>query len=373
MAIRKRGSSYQVYWRNPITGQRECQAVPTLKEARKLDSLIKHKKEHEREAFTQAEPPRPDGLTVEDAVYAYLKAKQFTPLNLSLTISHARPCLAEIGMVPVADLTLAHMRKLVSVLKASGLKQNGINRKVSVIKAALTWAESEELAGPNPIARFSCPRGEDEKIVPPSPAEARRILAAAPPHVHRAVLLAFYLGVRVGVSELFSITWENVDLERGVVHVRSARKNKAVVWRELGISAAIAPFLASWGAQDGFQGPLVHYEGHAIGHMRRAWASTLKAAGITRYLSPYSLRHAFATYALSAGADVGAVAKVMGHSSTAMIHRNYQHVLDSQRRQVMESLPDLLGTQAGTQPGLGSGDVPSCFCVPNLEEGKLKQ
>lgn len=373
MAIRKRGPNYQVYWRNPITGERECQACATLKEARKMDSLVKHRKEHEREEFTQAEPPRPDGLTVEDVFYAYLKSKQFTPINAAHTISHARPCLAEIGMVQVADLTAAHMRKMVAVFKAAGLKQNGINRKVSIVKAALTWAEGEELAGPNPIARFSCPRGEDEKIVPPSPAEVRRILAVAPPHVHRAVLLSFYLGVRVGTSELFGITWENVDMERGVVHVRSARKNKAVAWRELGISAALAPFLLTWGTLDGWTGPLVHYEGHAIGHMRRAWASTLEAAGITRPLTPYSLRHAFATYALSAGADVGAVAKVMGHSSTAMIHRNYQHVLDSQRRQVMESLPDLLGTQLGTQPGQPGGIVTSGFSVPTDTENKLKQ
>lgn len=373
MAVRKRGTSFQVYWRDPLTGERKSQTVPSLKEARKLDALMKFRKEHERETFTQKEPPKPDGLTVEDAVYAYLKSKQFTPANLRFTISHARPCLAEIGQVQVADLTLAHMRKMVAVFKDAGLKQNGINRKVSIIKAALTWAEVEELAGPNPIARFSCPRGEDEKIVPPTPAEVRRILAVAPPHVHRAVLLSFYLGVRVGASELFGITWENVDMERGVVHVRSAKKNKAVAWRELGISAALAPSLASWGALDGWKGPLVHYEGHAIGHMRRAWASTLAAAGITRSLTPYSLRHAFATYALSAGADVGAVAKVMGHSSTAMIHRNYQHVLDSQRRQVMESLPDLLGTQLGTQQGLGSGEVPLGFCVPTNVKDELKQ
>jgi integrase len=253
------------------------------------------------------------------------------------------------------------------------MKQNGINRKVSIIKAALTWAEEEELAGPNPIARFKCPRGEDEKMVPPSPAEVRRILAVAPPHILRAVLLSFYLGVRVGASELFRIGWEHVDLERGVVHVRSARKNKAVAWREVGIAPALAPLLAAWGDKDAWTGPLVHYEGHAIGHMRRAWATTLAAAGITRPMTPYSLRHAFATYALEGGADIGALAKVMGHSSTAMIHRNYQHVLDSQRRQVTAALPNVTDIQARHTAGEENQGGAAGFCMSQVNEVKLKQ
>lgn len=49
-------------------------------------------------------------------------------------------------------------------------------------------------------------------------------------------------------------------------------------------------------------------------------------------------------YAFRAG-DIGALAKIMGHSSTAMIHRHYQHVLDSQRRQVTDSLPKIVDIQ----------------------------
>lgn len=375
MAIRKRGSNYQVYWRNPLTGAQEVQACATLKEARKLDSLVKHRKEHERESFTQDTPPaRADGMTVEDVVYAHLKSKQITPLNLAHTISHARPCLSEIGQVQVSDLTKHHMRELVKAMRATGVTQLTLNRRISIIKAALTWAaEDEELIETNPVAQFKCPRGEEKKTVPPSPAEARRILAVAPPHVYRAVLLSFYLGVRVGPSELFKLTWEYVDMERGVVNVPAAKKNKTVSWREVGISADLAPLLMSWGEADGWQGPLVHYDGHAITHMKRAWASTLKAAGIERSLTPYSLRHAFATYALSNGADIGALAKIMGHSSTAMIHRHYQHVLDSQRRQVTDSLPKIVDIQERHTATPADALDSSPFCMSTDADIELKQ
>ena len=375
MAIEKRGTGYRVYWRNPSTGriERSPGGLP-LREARKLDSLMKHKLAHERDSFTRAEPTTPDGgLTVTQVFHAYLIARQMSPRNSALTLSHFRPCDAEIGNVAVVDLTPAHMRKMVAVHRESGVSQLTLNRRVSIIKAALAWAEAEELAGPSPIRSFKCPRGPEKQTIPPSPAEVRKILEVAPPHVRRAVILAYHLGVRVGPSELFSMVWENVDMERRVVHVRAARKNDKIIWRELGISASLAPLLASWGDSDGWKGPMVRYAGKAVGSIRKAWASTLAAAGITRELTPYSLRHAFATYALSAGADVGAVAKVMGHSSTAMIHKHYQHVLDSQRRQVMESLPNVLGIQDGIQQAGLDGHVPTGFCIPLNDDKQIKQ
>ncbi len=370
MAIERRGKSYRVYWRNPQTGKLERETCADLRAAKKLDSLIKHRLEHERESFVQKEQPRPDGITVEDVVYAHLKALQLTPLNLRHTLSHAKPCLESVGSVLISDLSKRHMRGLVAKMRATGVTQLTLNRRISIIQAALNWAAGdEELIESNPVASFKCPRGEEKKIVPPSPAEVRKILAVAPPHVFRAVLLSFYLGVRVGSSELFRLSWEYVDMERGVVHVQAARKNKKVAWREVGITADLAPMLAAWGEQDGWKGPLVHYEGHAITHMKRAWESTLKAAEITRWFTPYAMRHAFATYALSNGADVGAVAQVMGHSSTAMIHKHYQHVLDSQRRQVTDALPSVVGIQSGIQ----TGHVSASFCIPRPEESELKQ
>jgi len=370
MAIERRGKSYRVYWRNPQTGKLERETCADLRAAKKLDSLIKHRLEHERESFVQKEKPRPDGMTVEDVVYAHLKALKLTPLNLRHTLSHTKPCLESIGSVLVSELSKKHMRGLVAKMSDTGVTQLTLNRRVSIIQAALNWAAGdEELIESNPVASFKCPRGEDKKIVPPSPADIRKILSVAPPHVYRAVLLSFYLGVRVGSSELFRLSWEYVDMERRVVHVQAAKKNKKVVWREVGVTADLAPMLSAWGDEDGWKGPLVHYNGHPIGHMKRAWESTLKAAGIKRWFTPYAMRHAFATYALSNGADVGALAKVMGHSSTAMIHKHYQHVLDKQRRQVMDSLPNVVGIQSGIQ----TDPVSASFCIPNTKESELKQ
>lgn len=379
MAIEKRpNGTLRVYWNNPFTGKREHVPAADMREAKKLDAQVKYRMKHERESFAHPDMPDPSaGVTVEQIVMAHLQAGTYTAQNLKHTFSHFNACNAEIGAVPVSELTAGHMKRLVKALRLRGLRQNGINRKIAIVQGALNWAVEEELIPTNPVYQFKCPRGEDRKIIPPTPAEVRKIIDAAPPHVHRAVVLSFHLGVRVGPSELFGIAWEHVDMERGVVHIRCAKK-KGIVWREVGLRPDILALLSKWGDEDAWDGPLIRYskdpgakreDMKAVKSIKRAWASTLKAAKITRHMTPYSLRHAFATYVLSNGADIGAVAQVMGHSSTAMIHRHYQHVLTSQTKQVVDSVPGVLGTCLRDI----QDDDSAPFCVPSGKRSLTNQ
>ena len=64
---------------------------------------------------------------------------------------------------------------------------------------------------------------------------------------------------------------------------------------------------------------------------------------MTRKMTPYSLRHKFATDLLAAGTDPGTVAKLMGHNSTDMIFAHYQHVMTQQKVKAIENLPTIAG------------------------------
>lgn len=63
---------------------------------------------------------------------------------------------------------------------------------------------------------------------------------------------------------------------------------------------------------------------------------------ITRRIRPYDLRHTFATELIAAGTDIGTVAKLMGHSTPTMLLKHYQYVMDTQKRNAIEALPELL-------------------------------
>lgn len=68
---------------------------------------------------------------------------------------------------------------------------------------------------------------------------------------------------------------------------------------------------------------------------------TLKNAGINRRIRPHDLRHAFSTEMIANGADIGTVAKLLGHSTQAMLLKHYQYVLDKQKKAAVKMLPSL--------------------------------
>lgn len=353
---RDRRLPYRVYWLNPATEKKETKSFLTEDEAKKYDALMRYRIKHEPETFKHVSERIADEKSVEAVIYLYLKDRKLKPENLRETLLHARPVIAEIGAITVDRLSHDDMRRVVSALKAAGNKQNTINRRVSIVKSALNWAEDNGIIKTNPITRFSCPRGDDARIAPPTMNEIEAILYVAHERVQRMIILGLALGVRVGESEMFSLKWSDFDLRRGKVRVWAADKNKKQPWRDLHLQESIIPMLRKW-REDGSD-YVFHVQGKPVTTLKKAWHSALDRAGITRRIRPYDLRHAFATNTLDAGADPKAVASVMGHADMSMIHKHYQHLLERHRKAVMEAAP--LPT-LGISPGDILGAIRGCF------------
>ena len=349
MAIEKRkgknGTTYRVNWRNPYTKKIDkSETFSTIAEARKFEGVIKYKLEFEQEFFLPDTYIPPGTLPISELMRLYLEEANMTASTRKMTFYHVRKLLPHLPLVDASDLKRAHIRDAERGMRETGVKQNTVQRRISILKSALNWAVEAEMLEANPVPEYRCRRGEDTKTVPPAPDELARIYAASPAHLKRAILLSYHLGVRVGPSELLALAWEDVDLEGGVLRVWSAKKNHRSILREINLRQPLSNHLRSWAVEDAVDGAthLVHYRGQPIKCLRTSWHAALRAAGITRRVRPCDLRHAFATQALAGGADIKSVADTMGHASTAMIHKHYQHVLDRQKNATLDAVPAFL-------------------------------
>lgn len=350
MAIRKRKGkseiSYQVYWNNPYTGKRESKTCHTLAEAKAFDSITRHKLEHETASFKPQELARDgDDRTLEDAVFLYLKEKKFSRENNAKWVSALGKILKIYGHIRLLDFTSESFKNIQKDMLAQSGKDGKVfssayvHTQMSRLRTVIRWAHEMEMVTSLPLMKICS--AQYARTVPPTPEETSRIIEVAPPHLVRVVILGAALGLRVGASELLALTWDKVDLIEGVVRIDTSRKNPTSPWREVPIRQDLLPVFCEWQTIDAQAGlaHLVTYKGNPVGSIKKSWATALKNTGITRRIRPYDLRHTFATQLLSAGADVGTVAELMGHSSPQMIFRHYQHVLTEQKRRAIESLP----------------------------------
>ena len=348
MAIRERkgrACPWQCYWNNPFTGKRESVSFATRKEAEKHDSLIKHRLRFERESF---KPEIEEGvnesqaeLTLESVYILYLREKQFSRKSLQWQLDAMRSTLLAYGTSPLADLTPDKIEALMQQMLATSVKPITVRKRFAVLRSVLRWAESKDyLQG----VRFpKLPSAQYERFVPLSPTELGALLAVAPQHIQRVIIIGAQCGARVGPCELLRLQWPDVDFDAGLIRIHGAKKNPNAPWREVPIRESLVPLFRQWRAEDEAQGAshIVHFHGKAVQSIKTAWRHCLARAGITRRIRPYDLCHAFATELIAAGTDIGTVAKLMGHSTPTMLLKHYQYVMDGQKRNAVEALPDL--------------------------------
>lgn len=155
----------------------------------------------------------------------------------------------------------------------------------------------------------------------------------------RAILeLFFSTGLRV--SELCSLSIDDVDLTRDEFPVRGKGDKVRVVFLSEDAKEAIKEYLVS--RKDMDDALFIRYGKKAnVGDepritpraVQRLFKKYAAKAGITRKVTPHVLRHSFATDLLSNGADLRSVQALLGHANIGTT-QIYTHVTDSHLREV---------------------------------------
>lgn len=220
-------------------------------------------------------------------------------------------------------------------------KTSSVSRMISALRKFYQWLIKEEIVEIDPMQEIDSPKQERHLPVVLSVSEVERLLEQPNTTTSlglrdRALLeLLYATGMRV--SEIISLSMSNLHLDLELIKVLGKGNkerlipvgNVALFWLQKYLSEVRERQLLDAGiATD-----IVFLNARGRKLTRQGVWKKLKtyvtSAGITKDVTPHTMRHTFATHLLENGADLRVVQELLGHSdiSTTQI---YTHV--SQKR-----------------------------------------
>ena len=287
-------------------------------------------------------------VTIDDAVaraYYTERFDDFLALEQGASVETSRAYRLDIarfvgyasikGAASPGEIGARMLREYVYHLKDLGLSPASIRRNVSAVRTYFRFLLSEGHIVRDPSERLETPKRWRTLPEVLGVEEIEKLLAAPsldePLAFRDRAMLEVAYGAGLRVSEWISLTVRDVMLQDHLVRVfgKGAKERLVPIGRRA--IGAIAIYLRELRpALEKGEGKGVLFlnaRGQPLSRMG-AWKMLRKyvdQAGITKPVSPHTLRHSFATHLLEGGADLRAVQEMLGHVdiSTTQI---YTHV-----------------------------------------------
>ena len=250
------------------------------------------------------------------------------------------------GIAAPSDITARALREYVYHLKDLGLAPASIRRNVSAVRTYFRFLIGDGIVVRDPSERLETPKRWRTLPDVLTVGEVQQILASptlddALVFRDRALLeLAYGAGLRV--SEWITVGVRDLLLEDGLVRVfgKGSKERLVPIGRSaIGAAAIYLRELRPKLERGEGKGVLfLNARGKPLTRMG-AWKilrAHVDRAGLTKRVSPHTLRHSFATHLLEGGADLRAVQEMLGHVDIATT-QIYTHVDREYLRQVHRS------------------------------------
>ncbi|EOX4456982.1 TPA: site-specific tyrosine recombinase XerD [Vibrio diabolicus] len=241
-------------------------------------------------------------------------------------------------------ISLSGLQEYQSYLVDLDYKQTSRARMLSAIRRLFQYLHREKVRADDPSALLVSPKLPQRLPKDISEEQVDALLEAPDPNdpveLRDKAMLELLYATGLRVTELVSLTMENISLRQGVVRVTGKGGKErlvpmgenAVDWIETFIQQGRPALLGDTSSD------IVFPSKRARQMTRQTFWHRIKyyalIAGIdTEQLSPHVLRHAFATHLLNYGADLRVVQMLLGHSdlSTTQI---YTHVATERLKQI---------------------------------------
>lgn len=243
--------------------------------------------------------------------------------------------LEQHGVARPGETSAAHLREFVYHLKDQGLKPTSIRRAISAIRTYFGYLLAEGMVVSDPTERIEAPTIWRRLPDVLSRSEIERLLDAPDPtdtmFWRDKAMLEFAYASGVRVSELIGLRIRDLSLEEGFASVfGKGAKERLVPIGKAAIRALdlylreLRPRLER-GAGKGVV--FLNARGQPLSRMGvwKILRRHVERAGISKRVTPHTLRHSFATHLLEAGTDLRYIQELLGHASTRTT-QIYTHV-----------------------------------------------
>lgn len=341
-----------------------------------------------------------EGIPGDDGKQGWLASLTADPSTRDIYRGHWRVHIKpKFGQREIGSIRPSEIRAWVKQLETR-LANSTANRVLTFLDQLLQSAVDDELIAKNPCASKAVkkPKAEPRRVVPWSVPRLLAVTEALPPRYRILAILGSGLGLRQG--EIFGLSVDDVDVVKGVVHVRQQTKivDKKQVFgmpkhdreRTVPLPTSVADALVEylerfparevtlpWEETDG--DPLTlrlivtSRESKALNRNyinTYVWKPALVAAGVitqadlavrvpgrrnqrNRVHGMHMLRHLYASLLLDAGVSPKALAEYLGHQDAGYTLRTYTHLIPGTEGRAGVAIDTALNHKelaAGTDP-----------------------
>lgn len=247
------------------------------------------------------------------------------------------------GITSAREIRYGDILDFMTHSREEGLGATSIVRSMVSVKQFFKYLLSEKVLSEDPTAHIKTPKMK--KAIPGviSLGDVESILGApdesTPEGLRDAAMLEILYATGIRVSELIGLKLNDVNFELGFVVVYGKGSKERVV--PIGDKARDKLLLYLRDSRPallkGRESKALFVTRRGAGMTRQGFWKIIKAqalkAGVTKKISPHTLRHSFATHLLERGADLRTIQIMLGHSdiSTTQI---YTHVESERLKEI---------------------------------------
>lgn len=247
--------------------------------------------------------------------------RDLTKMRIYLEVTAAAPAVHEV--------TEENLKKYISYMERKKFKASTISRSIASIKAFYRYLIKEGLVKTDVSDCLKAPKVERKEPDILSPEEIERLLEQPSGDSYKEIrdsaMLELLYATGIRVSELVALKISDVNMQMGFLICQDGGRERMVsfsnevresLWQYL---TKTRDHMAANEARDIL---FVNCSGTPMSRQGfwKIVKSYAKKAGISKDITPHTLRHTFAAHMVKSGTDLKSVQEMLGHSDISTTH-----------------------------------------------------